>query len=183
MRREIIQKIEIPEGIEVSLEGSKLKVKGQEGELEREFNFAKIDFKKEGKEIELGNKKSTKSEKKRINTMASHIKNMIQGVGEKFEYELKICFAHFPITVEANGNEITIKNFLGEKVARKTKVPEGVEVKIEKEIIKVIALNKELAGQAAANIERSTKVGSRDRRVFQDGIFIINKAGKKIWNF
>ena len=180
MRREIVQKIEIPKGIEISLEGNKVKVKGSEGELEREFNFTKMDVKKEGNEIIIENKKSTKSEKKRINTAASHIKNMIRGVGERFEYELKICFAHFPITVEVNGNEIVIKNFLGEKVDRKTNVPEGVEVKVEKDIVKVSAVDKELAGQAAANIERTTKVGLRDRRIFQDGLFITNKAGKKI---
>ncbi len=180
MKIKIEQKIEIPEGVEVSLDGSKINVKGKEGELTREFNFTKINVKKEGNEIVLSNDKATKAEKKRINTITAHIKNMIKGVQEKFEYQLKICFAHFPITVEVSGKEIIVKNFLGEKVPRKTSVAEGVEVRVEGDIIKVSSIDKELAGQAAANLERVTRVKSRDRRIFQDGLFIINKAGKEI---
>ena len=115
-----------------------------------------------------------------MNTIASHIKNMIKGVQEKFEYQLKICFSHFPINVEIKDKEAIIKNFLGEKIPRKTKIPEGVEVEVDKDIIKVRSVNKELAGQVAADFEIATKIRKRDKRVFQDGIFIINKAGKEI---
>jgi large subunit ribosomal protein L6 len=105
---------------------------------------------------------------------------MIKGVQEKFEYQLKICFSHFPINVEIKDKEAIIKNFLGEKIPRKTKILEDVEVEIDKDIIKVRSVSKELAGQVAANFEIATKIRKKDRRVFQDGIFIINKAGKEI---
>ena len=41
--------------------------------------------------------------------------------------------------------------------------------------VKVFGLNKELVGQTAANLERLTKLSKRDRRKFQDGIFIYEK--------
>jgi len=180
MKKEIFQTIEIPKGIEANLEGSLLTIKGPEGELKRNFNIDKLIFEKKDNQIIIGSKKATKTEKKIINTNTSHIKNMIQGVQKKFEYKLKICFSHFPINVEIQGENVTIKNFLGEKISRKMKIPKGVEVKIDKQNINVFSCDKELAGQAAANFETATKIRNKDRRVFQDGIFIINKSGKEI---
>ncbi len=180
MKKKIFQEIEIPKGVEAEILGDLLKVKGPEGENERKFNTRNLEFEKKDNKIVIGSKKATKKEKKLINTIFSHIKNMITGVQNKFEYHLKICFSHFPITVEIKDKGILIKNFLGEKIPRKTKIPEGVEVEIIKDIIKVRSIDKELAGQMAANFETATKIRKKDKRIFQDGIFITNKAGKEM---
>lgn len=180
MKKELFTNIEIPEGVEVNIDGDIVEVKGSEGENKKEFDITNLIFEKKDSQISIGNKKATKREKKRMNTLASHIRNMIKGVQEKFEYQLKICFSHFPITVEIQGNEAIVKNFLGEKIPRKVKILEGVEVKADKEIITVSSVDKELAGQAAANFEKATRVPLKDRRVFQDGIYITNKAGREM---
>jgi len=180
MKKEIFQKIKIPEGINVTIDGTKIKIKGEYGENERNFMTKGLEFKKENNFIIIGHKKATKKEKKMINTLASHIKNMIKGVKENFEYKLKICSTHFPITVEIQENKAIVKNFLGEKVPREVKIPKNVKADIDKEIITIVSCNKESAGQAAANFEKSTKIKKRDRRIFQDGIFIINKAGREM---
>ena len=180
MKKEIFQNIEIPEGVEVNLDGTVLTVKGKEGDNKRTFNTNKLVFEKKENQIVIGSKKATKKEKKIINTIKAHIENMIKGVQKKFEYKLKVGFSHFPITVEISGKDILIKNFLGEKIPRKSKILEGVEIKIDKDVITVISSDKELAGQTAANFEAATKVRARDRRIFQDGIFITNKAGREM---
>ncbi len=180
MEKKLSQTIEIPEKVEVSIDGSALTVKGAEGENKRTLNAINLIFEKKDNQIIIESGKSTKREKKMMNTIVAHIKNMIKGVQEKFEYKLKVCFSHFPISVEIKENEAVIKNFLGEKIPRKVKIPEGVKVEIDKEIITITSLDKELAGQGAANFETATRVSMKDRRVFQDGIFIINKAGREM---
>jgi large subunit ribosomal protein L6 len=180
MKKEIFQEIEIPEGVEANIEGNSLSVKGPEGENKKEFNLNNLSFEKKDNKIVIGNKKATKKEKKMMNTIRAHIKNMLRGVKEKFEYKLKVVHSHFPITVEIQGDEATIKNFLGEKTPRKTKMPKGAEVKVEKDIITITSVDRETAGQAAANLEKATRIRMKDRRIFQDGIYITSKAGKEI---
>lgn len=180
MKKDLQKKIEIPEGVEISLEEGMMTVKGKEGENKRRFKTGKIILEKKDSELILKCGGATKKEKKMMNTILAHIKNLIEGIQKKFEYRLKICSSHFPITVDIQGDEAIIKNFLGEKMPRKLKIPEGVEIKKDKEIIKVMSHNKELAGQTAADFERVTKIRMRDRRVFQDGIYIINKPGGSI---
>lgn len=180
MKKELFQEIEIPEGVEANIDGSLLSIKGPEGENKKSFVTDKLVFEKKDNKIIIGNKKSTKKEKRMMNTITAHIKNMIQGVQKKFEYKLKICFSHFPISVDMQGNVATIKNFLGEKIARKIMMPENVEIKIDKQFITTSSCDKEIAGQAAANFEAATKIKMRDRRVFQDGIFITDKAGREM---
>src|SRR5271157_1858901 len=106
MKREISQKIEIPENTELIIEGSTITVKGLQGENKRKFDLKGLEIRKEHNSLILSCKKATKKEKKRINTTRAHINNMIEGASKKFEYTLKICFSHFPITAEVKGNEV-----------------------------------------------------------------------------
>jgi len=180
MKKEIFQEIEIPEGVEVEIKKGLVTVKGPKGENKRDFNLYKISLEKKDGKIIVGNKKSTKNEKRRTNTTAAHIRNMIKGVQEKFEYKLKVCFNHFPSTVEIKGRKVTIKNFLGEKYPREFEFLNGVEVKNDGGVISISSCDLELAGQTAATFESVTRISKRDRRVFQDGIFITNKPGREM---
>jgi len=180
MKKELYRKIEIPSDVSAELEGNLLKVTGPEGENFRRFILGKVELVKEGNNITVGSENATKKEKKMMNTIAAHIRNMILGVQKKFEYELKAVFSHFPVTLEVKGHEFIIKNFLGEKVPRKAKIPAGVSVEVQGNTIKVTSTNRELAGQTAANFETATRIRARDKRVFQDGIFMTKKAGEEI---
>jgi len=180
MRKEIIHEIEIPDGVEVKLKDGILHVKGKEGEVSRKLKTEGLIFELKENKIIIGYKKATKNEKKLINTNVAHIKNMIKGVQEKFEYRLKVCFNHFPMTIEMKGNEALVKNFLGEKIPRKVKLLDGADVKINGQNITITSVDREIAGQTAANFEKATTIRMRDRRVFQDGIFMTNKAGREI---
>ena len=165
--------MEIPEGIEVTLDRTILTVKGKEGENQRNFANPILNIEKKDNGILLRTKNITKKEKRILNTHKSHFKNMIQGVQEKYSYQLKICSGHFPMTVTLENKVLVIKNFLGEKIPRKTKLPEDIEVKIEGDIINVSGTDKEKTSQTAAKIEQTTRITNRDPRIFQDGIWKI----------
>jgi len=180
MKRDIEKVVEIPEDIEVNLDGTKITVKKEGKQTEREFEYHGIVLEKKEKQIIVSSKKATKREAKMVGTIVAHITNMIRGVGEGFVYVLEICNVHFPMNVKVEGDKVVIKSFLGESVDRFAKILPNVEVKVEGNFVNVESYDKELAGQTAANIEKATKVTGRDRRIFQDGIFIVEKPGRRI---
>jgi large subunit ribosomal protein L6 len=82
------------------------------------------------------------------------------------------------VSYNKDSNEVIVNNFLGEKVDRKIKLVDGVEVSVKGEDIEITSANIESAGNAAAQIEKGTKVRNKDRRIYQDGIFITEKPGR-----
>jgi len=176
MHETITEKIKIPDGVDVSID-SALGINGPKGELKREFP---VEIKKEEGYIVIEAKNATKNTKRIIKTSAAHIKNMLRGVIEGYEYLLQICSVHFPITVSADKENLHIKNFLGETRERTAKILPGVIVKINGDIITITSADIEAAGQTSANIETATKIRNRDRTRFQDGIWIIKKANEDI---
>ena len=174
------KEIEIPQGIEVNLENNILTVKEGSKEVKKRLFFPTILIQVKDNKVLLEPKKFSKREKKIINTYGAHINNMIKGIKDDFEYRVEICSSHFPMSVNVEGDTIVVKNFLGEKVPRKAKIVEGVAVKVEGNIIVIKSSDKERAGQTAANCERATRITNRDRRKFQDGLWIIHKGGKDL---
>jgi len=188
-RKDLREEIEIPEGINAGIKGDEIIMKRvgegsdkSEGanELKRRLE-GKIDIKIEGNKVILESIKTTKNEKKIFGTMKAHINNMIKGLTEGFKYKLKIANVHFPMNVshDKENNQIIIKNFLGEKQDRIAKLVEGVNIKVDKDDIELDSIDIEKAGQCAANIEKAARVRNKDRRIFQDGIFIIEKPRRK----
>lgn len=172
--------IEIPDYVKLELDQGTVNVKGPKGEFEKNFYHPLINIKKEKNNLVV----STDSKKKKvtslINTTASKIRSLFIGVKDPFEYKLKVCSSHFPMNVSKKGNYLVIKNYTGEKKSREIKIFPDVEVKINNEIISLTSPDKELVGSQAGMIESKVRVYRKDRRKFQDGIYIIEKAGKKI---
>ena len=77
-------------------------------------------------------------------------------------------------------NKFVVKNLLGEKVPRELTLKEGPKVKINDTIIEVTGCDKELVSQVAADIETLTKIRNKDKRIFQDGIYMTTKDGKEL---
>lgn len=180
MKTNLRKEIAVPEAVAAEVHSSILKIKGPKNSLEKSFLHPRVKIAVEGKKIVLTSNHATRREKTMLGSFASHIKNMVKGVQEVFVYKLKICSGHFPMNVSISAGDVIIKNFLGESVPRKVKVISGTEVKVNGNEITVSSASKELAGQMAARIESLCGVGSRDIRIFQDGCYIYDKAGKGV---
>ena len=68
-----------------------------------------------------------------------------------------------------------INNFLGERKSRSARVLPGTKVEIGKDEVVITGMDKENVGQTMANIEQATRVHGFDVRIFQDGIYLIDK--------
>ena len=176
----IAHDMKLPEGVTAIVTGTVLKISKDNNSIERDFIHPKIEIKYSGDKITVFCNLPRKVEKALAGTWAAHIKNMIFGVSEGFEYQLKAVYSHFPMTLKVQGDKMTVTNLFGEKVPRVAKLPWShveVEVKVmNKTDVTVKGIDKEKVGQTAANIERSCRIKNRDRRVFQDGIYITSKG-------
>jgi len=175
MTKKETRTVQIPEGVNVTLENENVKVKGPKGELTKQLTYPGVSITKDGNTITIAVESTAKKQKAIIGTYQSHIRNLIIGVTDGYTANMKAVFAHFPVTIKQEGKTIEIHNFLGEKVPRRAKVMGDAQVKIEKDAITVEGINKEDVGQTVANIELATKVRGKDIRIFQDGVYVIQK--------
>ncbi len=181
MRREYNEVIEVPESVVCQInETNTLTCKKGEVETSRSMDIPESRVEVENNKIKIICKKANKKSRAYVKTYVGHIKNMLKGLDEKFVYELEICHVHFPMTVKVEGETLVISNFLGEKENRSAKIVSGVDVDVKGNKITVSSHDLESAGQTAANIERASKIYKKDRRVFQDGIFMTAKNGRII---
>jgi len=180
MNKNLMREVEIPEGVEVLVSGNKITVKGNGKELVREVDNGKVSMAVADGKVVLTAKGATRRESKMIGTIWAHLKNMIKGVGEDYVYTLEVCNVHFPMNVKAEGEKVTIKSFLGETTQREARIMPNAKVDIKGNQITVSSYDIEAAGQTAANLEKATRLTGRDRRIFQDGIFITEKPWRKI---
>lgn len=167
--------VTIPEGVTVEIDGSTVKVTGPKGSVEETFKLGPIKIERMDDKIKISARFPKKKQKAMIGTIAGKIENMITGVTKGYEYKLQVVYAHFPITVSVEGDKILIKNFLGEKYPRVSRIFGNVQVKVKGQEITISGVNKEEVGQTAANLVQITKVRKKDQRVFKDGIFVVEK--------
>lgn len=172
--------VEIPEGVEASLEGRNFRVKGPNGELTKKIQSGLISAKVEGNKISISTSRDRKKQRALINTEKGCLTNMIRGVKDGITYRLKIVYSHFPMSVKVQGSTLLVDNFLGEKHSRKAVLLDGVKLDVKGQDVTVSGIDKEKVAQTAANIEQTTKIKNLDPRVFQDGIYIVEKDGKPI---
>lgn len=169
--------IEVPNGVEVKLEGDLIWTKGPKGELNREIDSRVVVKLKDNKISVLINKEHlTKDSHVFWGLYRSLINNMIKGVSAGFEKILTFQGVGYRAAVKGNNLEL----HLGFNKPREIKAPSGIEFRVEKNKIIVSGIAKDLVGQVAAEIKKQRPPepyhGSGIK--YEDEI-IVKKAGKK----
>lgn len=134
---------------DVSVAGGQLTVKGSKGTLTKRVHpLVEITVAPEG--VMVTAKDRSRLGKVLIGTFASHVKNMVAGVENR--YVKKLILEGVGYRVEVKGSDIVLTVGFSHTVA--LKIPEDISATVEKNIIKLESLNKESVGQFAADIRR-----------------------------
>lgn len=173
------QTVELPEGFEASFEDGVLTVSDGSNELEKKMDHALIEVEVDGSKVNFTPLRTKKDVVSVAGTYKAHTENMVQGLQNDYVYKMKGVYAHFPMTIKKQGNEIHIENFMGEAYPRKVDIMEGVDVQVDGDDLEVSGPNKEKVSQTAARIEQMCHKGNRDPRTFQDGVYITETNGGK----
>jgi len=170
------KEINIPDSVEVILEENKLKAKGPKGE---DFLIIKNGFKINIKDnvlsvVPLEQKKDTFAQ---WGTLRALINNLIIGVDKGFEKQLEINGVGYRVDID--GANLNLK--LGYSHPIILSVPEGIDVKVEKNIITINGISKEKVGHFAALIKFQRPVEPyKGKGIRYVGEKVLRKAGKKV---
>ncbi len=173
---EVDYTVDLPEGVSAKLEGHTLHMEGPKGNIFREFRHPEIDMKVEDGHVNLHSVLPRRKVYALAGTWRAHVANMAKGVSEGYTYHLKIRYSHFPMKVYVKDTTLMIENFMGERHPRRAPIIEDTTVEVKGDEVTVTGIDKEHVGQTAANIELATKIRRYDPKVFQDGIYIVEKG-------
>ena len=185
MKLKVQDSIKIPEKVTVSIKGRIVTVKGPKGTLVRDLRHLQLDMhvnKKSGV-IMVRRWFGNKLDNALIKTTLSAIRNMITGVTVGFRFKLRFAYAHFPINVSVEGQNVEIRNFLGEKRVRRATIPKAIKVfrtdvaKVKDEIV-LEGTDLNQVSVEAAKLHHLCAVKNKDIRMFLDGIYVQTKENQ-----
>ncbi len=171
------QPINIPSNVNIEFSENIIKVKGPQGELSLKIPPV-IGIQKKDNQliISLKSGDNIKDNVAIWGTTRSLINNMIKGAVNKFEKKLELEGVGYKAQLQ--GRDLVLN--LGYTHPINFKCPEGIEFKVEKNIITVSGINKELVGRVAAEIRALRKPEPyKGKGIRYVGEIIRRKSGKK----
>jgi large subunit ribosomal protein L6 len=140
--------VPIPKGVTVTLDGSKITVKGPKGELSRSLPAAMLVSMKDNEVVV--ERPSEENEHKALHGLTrTLVANMVEGVTKGFSKQLEIVGVGYKAEVRPYGLQLA----LGFSHAIEYKAPAGIKLTAPQPTTVVVAgANKEMVGQVAAEI-------------------------------
>ncbi len=167
MANEMIE-LKITQGVTVEIKGNEIETKGSLGSNKRKFNDALLKVTKKGDKIMIDSVKDKILAKKAAKveiTFKKELENDMNGVNSDFEKKMRAVFAHFPITVEVKGSDVMIKNIIGERFPRTSKIVGTTKVEVKGQNVRVYGTSLDDVSQTAANIRQTCKIRTRTQGI------------------
>jgi large subunit ribosomal protein L6 len=146
------QTLTIPNGVEVKLEGSDIKVKGPKGELSRTLRN-EIEIKIEEGKITASPRRNDKFSRSLWGTYMSQIDSMLKGVETSVSKKLIVEGVGFKWDVK--GDKLNLSLGFSHPVI--VDIPKGLEVKAEKSELTITGIDKEAVSLFAMQIRKLKK--------------------------
>ena len=167
--------IALPEGVTVNVADGFLIVKGPKGELNKKIVPGTLIEVKDAT-VFVGSSKEGKKSSALWGLSRSLIANAVLGVTSGFEKKLEIEGIGFRASLDGNG--LTL--LLGFSHPVRVEAPSGINFKVEKNVITISGIDKELVGQVAAKIRSLKKPEPyKGKGIRYQGEIIRRKVGKK----
>jgi len=140
--------VEIPAGVEVTLNDQIIKVKGPKGELSQ-ATHSFVDVNKDDAVLKFSATSSEKAANAMAGTMRALVNNMVKGVSQGFEKKLTLIGVGYRAQVQ--GNKLNLS--LGFSHPVEHAVPEGIKIEAPSQTELVVSgIDKQKVGQVAADI-------------------------------
>ncbi len=168
--------IPVPSGVDVTIAGRHITVKGPKGSLERDIPGA-ITVRQEGDELLVERPDDERQNRAMHGLVRSLVNNMVVGVHEEFTKELEIIGVGYRAAAQGS-NKLDLA--LGFSHPVSVDAPDGIsfETPTPNRII-VKGIDKEAVGQVAANIRKIRKPEPyKGKGVRYLGEYVPKKAGK-----
>jgi len=146
------QPIAIPQGVTITVDDAAITVKGPKGELSQ-FTMDGVTVSQEESNLIVNRDNDERGPKAKHGLMRSLVNNMVVGVTKGFEKKLEINGVGFRAALSGN----VLKMSLGFSHEIVYKLPEGIQAKVEGNVITVSGISKQLVGQVAAEIRAFKK--------------------------
>ncbi len=166
--------VQILSGANVEVSDKKVLISGPKGNLSVSLPND-IEVKVEGQNIIVSAKKDNKATKSNWGTVRMLLSNSIKGVTEGWKKQLELVGTGYRSEVQGNKLVLTV----GYSHPIVIEAPEGITFKVEKSIVNVDGIDKQLVGQISANIRASRPPEPyKGKGVKYVGEYIRRKAGK-----
>lgn len=167
--------VELPEGVDVKVDGSAVTVKGSKGELNRSFN-ERIGFDIDNGIVEVTRPDDTRESRALHGLSRALLANMVAGVSDGFSKELEIQGVGYRAALKGKDIELLV-GFSHPVVVT---APEGITFEVpEQTRIVVSGIDKEQVGQVAANIRKVRPPEPyKGKGIRYVGEYVRRKAGK-----